>query len=112
VVVTPEAVVEMQLAAYNRRDVEGFVAHYADDAIVYDPPDRIRDAGIGAIRRTYAKAFADAPGARATISQRLVQGSFVIDQEKISGLPAGEIRALVVIYEVRGAKIARVWILK
>jgi len=109
---TPEAVVETQLAAYNRRDVEGFAAAYAPDAVVYDPPEQIRAAGMESIRRIYGKAFAEAPSARATISHRLIQGNFVVDQESVSGLPGGRSAAAVVIYEVRDGKIRRVWILR
>ena len=109
---TAEAVVQRQLAAYNRRDLEEFVSGYSEDAIVFDPPDRIRDAGIEAIRRACSKAFADGPNARSAVSQRFVQGNFVIDRESVSGLPGGETRSAVVIYEVRDGKIRRVWILR
>jgi hypothetical protein len=109
---TPESVVEAQLAAYNRRDVEAFAAAYAPDAVVYDPPEQIRAAGMESIRRIYGKAFADAPSARATISHRLIQGNFVVDQESVSGLAGGRSASAVVIYEVRDGKIRRAWILR
>jgi hypothetical protein len=109
---TPEAVVDAQLAAYNRRDVEGFAAAYAPDAVVYDPPEQIRAAGMESIRRIYGKAFAEAPSARATISQRITQGNFVVDQESVSGLPGGRSASAVVIYEVRDGKIRRAWVLR
>jgi hypothetical protein len=109
---TPEAVVEAQLAAYNRRDVEEFAAAYAPDAVVYDPPEQIRAAGMESIRRIYAKSFAEAPSARATISQRIIQGNFVIDHESVSGLPGGRSASAVVIYEVRDGKIRRAWVLR
>jgi hypothetical protein len=109
---TPEAVVEAQLAAYTRRDVEAFAAAYAPDAVVYDPPEQIRAAGMESIRRIYGKAFAEAPSARATISHRLIQGNFVVDQESVSGLASGGSASAVVIYEVRDGKIRRAWILR
>jgi hypothetical protein len=109
---TPEAIVEAQLAAYNRRDLEGFAAAYAPDAVVYDPPEQIHAAGMESIRRIYGRAFADAPSARATISHRLIQGNFVVDQQSVSGLPGGRSASVVVIYEVRDGKIRRVWILR
>ncbi len=109
---TPESVVEAQLAAYNRRDLEAFAAAYAPDAVVYDPPEQIHAAGMESIRRMYGEAFAQAPSAQATISHRLIQGSFVVDQESVSGLPGGRSASAVVIYEVRDGKIRRVWILR
>lgn len=33
-----EAVVQRQLEAYNARDLEAFVAQYADDVELYRPP--------------------------------------------------------------------------
>jgi hypothetical protein len=109
---TSEQVIEAQLAAYNRRDPEAFAAAYAADAVVYDPPEQIRAAGIEAIRKTYAKAFADLPGAKATITQRLVQGNFIVDREIVSGLPEGRFVSAIVVYEVRDGKIRRAWILR
>jgi len=89
-----------------------YTVTYAPDAVVYDPPEQIHAAGMESIRRMYGEAFAQAPSAQATISHRLIQGSFVVDQESVSGLPGGRSASAVVIYEVRDGKIRRVWILR
>ena len=35
---SPEAIVDAQLAAYNRRDLEGFLSFYAEDAVLANHP--------------------------------------------------------------------------
>ena len=103
---SPEAVVQAQLDAYNRRDLEGFLATYADDAILAKHPDQVTQTGKAQMRERYAKRFAN-PNVRAEILQRMSSGRFVIDHERVTAPPAkGELVA-VVIYEVRDGKIVR-----
>jgi hypothetical protein len=108
---TPESVVQSRIEAYNRRDVEALVGLYAPDAQVYEPPDRLRDSGIGQIRQTYARRFASAPGAKITVAQRMTQGNFVVERETETG-GSGPPESALVISEIREGKIVRVWTLK
>jgi len=43
---------------------------------------------------------------------RIVLGNFVIDREKVTGLPDNQVINAVVIYEVQQGLIQRVWFLK
>jgi len=108
----PEQVVEAQLAAYNRHDVEAFLNEYAAESVLYDFPDRVLQSGTEEIRQRYAYAFAESPESRVTVSTRIVQGDFVIEQETVTGLPAGRSLTAVVIYEIRARKIQRVWFIR
>ena len=104
-----EQVVQVQLEAYNRRDLEGFLATYSPEIRIYDHPDRPLMAGLEQMRKEYGEAFARDPTGRAAITSRMVQGNYVIDHEHVTGLSDGsEIRA-VAIYEVRDGKIRNVW---
>lgn len=108
---TPEALVDAQLEAYNRRDLEGFLAFYADDAVLVDYPDKVTQAGKAAMRTRYEKRFAN-PNLRATIARRIVFGRFVIDHEQITAPPAAGMIEAVAVYELVGGKIVRVTFLK
>ena len=104
---TPEAIVDAQLEAYNRRDVEAFLAFYSDDAVLLRHPDKVTQTGKAEMRARYQRSFAN-KNARAEIVKRIVFGRFVIDHERITAPPAkGEIVA-VAIYEIRDGKIVRV----
>ncbi len=106
---SPEAVVQLQLDAYNAHDIEAFLATYSDDAALYDFPARPRLQGKDAMRTRYTARFADKL-LHATIPQRIVMGNTVIDREHVRlTLPEGP-GALdaVAIYEVSGGKIAKV----
>jgi len=108
---SPEVVVDAQLVAYNRRDLEGFLAFYADDAVLVDYPDHVTQTGKAAMRERYLKRFAN-PNVRADIVKRVVFGAFVIDHEQITAPPAAGMIEAVAIYEVKGDKIVRVTFLK
>lgn len=103
-----ERVVQAQLEAYNRHDVEAFAATYATDVRGYAYPDRPLFTGIDSLRAQYARFFASAPQVRATVTQRMVQGAHVIDHEEVTGLPDGRTLRAIAIYEVRQGRIASV----
>jgi imidazolonepropionase-like amidohydrolase len=108
----PAQIVQVQLEAYNRGDLEAFVSTYGPDVRMYNHPDKLTTSGLDAVRATYGKLFASAPGLKATVTSRIVQGNFVIDHEHVTGLDRdGELRA-VAIYEVRDGKIRNVWFLR
>lgn len=104
----PEAVVASRAEAYERGDIPALLALYAADAQIYDPPDRLRDSGLDQIRQSYARDLTSSSGARATVSQRMSEGRYVVERERGAG--PGE--PAIVIYEVRGGQIARTWILR
>ena len=107
---TPEAVVQKQLEAYNARDLDTFVATYADDVQLFDLPDKLLMRGHVELRDRYRKTFAD-PRLHAEIVNRIVLGNTVIDHERVRvTFPdgPGTVEA-VAIYEVREGKIATVW---
>jgi hypothetical protein len=105
---TPEAVVDAQLAAFNRRDLEAFLGFFAPDAKLYEYPGRLTQAGLEQIRRLYARRFSESRDLHATISQRIVQGNFVVDQDELGGVPGGPRRAIV-IHQIEAGRIVNVW---
>jgi hypothetical protein len=97
---TAREVVDQQIAAYNLRDLDGFVACYADSAKVVQPDGSLLASGHSEIRARYGELFEQSPDLRAEISNRIEVGAFVIDEERITGfvLPGmpSEIHAAVV----------------
>ena len=79
-------VIDRQLEAYNRHDTEAFVGCYAVDAHLYGPDGEVIAAGHDALRAHYAPRFEDHPEVRATITNRIVVGSVVVDHELVTGV--------------------------
>ena len=108
---SPEAVVDAQLAAYNKRDLEAFLSFYSDDAVLAKHPDQVTQTGKAEMRARYERNFKN-PNVRAEIIERIVFGRFVIDHERVVAPPAkGELLA-VAVYEVKDGKIVRVTFLE
>jgi len=107
-----EKLVAKQVEAYNARDLDGFLATYGDDAVLYDlAADTIVASGEADFRKRYTERFANSPDLHATIQKRLALGPYVIDHESVvkkKGEPATE---AIAIYMVRGERIRRVWFL-
>jgi hypothetical protein len=109
-----ERVVQAQVDAFNRRDVDAFMAGYAPDAIHWAHPADTTFAGAARIRAHYTELFSDPDITRlhATVRKRMVQGPYVIDEEYIVGLPADDPHVSVIIYEVRDGLIRNVWFIE
>lgn len=104
---SPEAIVQAQLDAYNRHDLEGFLAFYSDDAVLVNYPDQITQTGKAQMRTRYEQRFAK-PNVRAEILKRIVFSNFVVDHERITAPPATDAIEATAIYEVENGKIVRV----
>lgn len=104
-----EAVVQSQLDAYNARNMDAFLATYADDAEIFNFPATSATKGKEEIRKRYALRFVD-PTLHAVIVKRIVLGNIVIDHERVQlKFPEGDgVLELGVIYEVRDGRIVRV----
>jgi hypothetical protein len=105
---TPEDVVQQQVDAFNAHDVEQFVGCYSADAVIEDGDGRILYEGSNAIRRGYARRFAQNPQLHGEIHTRIQVGAWVIDEEyltgeNVKGLPPSVHK--VAIYRVEGGKI-------
>ena len=83
---SPVDVVVGQLAAYNARDVEGFVTYYSADAVIDDGTGRELMRGAEAIRAFYARLFAQSPNLWCAVPQRMFVGPYVVDEELVTGI--------------------------
>ena len=79
------AVVQTQLDAYNKQDLDAFVNTYADDVVV-TAGGKVAVQGKEALRDRYQKLFAKYPKNHADIAERRTEGeSVVMDHEIITG---------------------------
>lgn len=106
---TPEEVVQAQVEAYNRRDLEAFVALYSPDTVIYNLPDNtIILEGHDALRERYTQRFLN-PDLHADIVNRMVLKNRVIDHEHVRGIESNQIVQAIAIYEIEDELIQRVW---
>ncbi|MBH1937695.1 nuclear transport factor 2 family protein [Streptomyces sp. AV19] len=108
---SPEEIVDGQLAAYNARDLDKFLEYYVEDVPVYAFPsgELLTDRSGPAFRERYAALFASSPGLHAELVSRVTHGRIVIDQERVTGFMGGEERSAVALYEVGEERVERVW---
>ena len=92
----PEDAVERQVRAYNARDLGGFLACYAEDVVIEGADGRPLMHGHETMRERYGRLFADSPDLRAEIVTRIPVGSYVIDEERVSGRPDGDLHAVAI----------------
>lgn len=105
----PDLIVQRQFDAYNRHDADGVVAAFAPDAEVRTLGDTAVKRGRAVLRADFAEAFRKAPKVQATLLSRMVNGSFVVDHERVTGVPGDKTIEAIGIYEVRDGAIRRVW---
>lgn len=95
--------VDRQLAAYNARDVEGFLACYTADCAIDDGEGKRLMTGHAEMRARYRALFDASPNLHCEIVHRTRIGAYVLDEERISGrLPGAEreLRRALVIYRI------------
>ncbi len=81
----PHDIVDQQIDAYNRRDIDGFVACYAGDAKVVQSDGSVLASGHEEIRARYGESFDNSPDLRAEITKRIEVGAVVVDEERVTG---------------------------
>src|SRR4051812_32227874 len=78
---SPEQVVQGQVDAYNRHDIEAFLKTYAPEIKLYEFPDKELSSGLAVMREKYGKLFESEPDRKVVIAKRIIQGDCVIDHE-------------------------------
>ncbi|CAI0731640.1 Uncharacterized conserved protein [Serratia entomophila] len=108
--IRPEDVVQRQLDAYNARDIEAFIACWAEDAQYYEHPDTLLAGGKAAIRERHVARFKE-PSLYGEKVKRMVVGNMVVDQEVVTrNFPQGRGKMdVIAIYEVDQGRIAKAW---
>lgn len=108
-IMSPEAIVQLQLEAYNAHDLDRYLTVYADDVEVFRPPQAEPTmSGKAALAEFYGKQRFHLPGLRADLLNRIVVGNRVIDHELVFGIK-DEPFEVAVAYDIVDGLIRRVW---
>jgi predicted N-acetyltransferase YhbS len=102
--------VQKQLDAYNARDIDAFMACWAEDCEYYEFPSHLLARGAAEIRERHVARFQE-PNLHGRLIQRIAIANFVVDQETVTRtFPNGPGDVdVVAIYEVEEGKIAKAW---
>ena len=112
---TPEQVAQALVDAFNARDIEAIMRTYSLESIAYRLPDgEAFIKGHVEIRKKFTTAFERDPKTRVEVVDRIVDGKFVIDKEKLTGESEGKQyeRYVTVIYEITDGLIRKEWYLR
>lgn len=74
-----EKIVQLQLDAYNARDIDVFMSTYTKDVKLYNYPNSLLSEGQKQMRKDYNAWFNRTPDLKAFIKKRIVLGNKVID---------------------------------
>lgn len=102
----PEAIVNKQLVAYNKREINAFIETYANNVKLYKFPNHLISEGHDAIRKNYSSMFEKTSDLNAQIINRMVLGNKVIDKEMVT--VNGNVFYAIAIYEIKNEKIFKV----
>ncbi len=109
---TPEQVAQALVDAANARDMDGILKTYAPDSTAYAlPSGEVILKGHEALRKKFARILEPGVKLKVEIVNRIVDGKFVIDKEKITGTADGKPVEFygTVIYEIVDGLIRREW---
>ena len=102
--------VQKQLEAYNARDIDAFMAWWADDCQYYEFPSRLLANGAAEIRERHVARFKE-PNLFGALINRIAVANVIVDHETVTRTfpdGPGEID-VIAIYEIENGKIAKAW---
>lgn len=108
------AIVRALTEAFNKHDADAMRVHWSDDIVWYDVAGDetiVVASGVAAMDAGMRDYFRSFPDARSTLSHLVENGAFVTGVETAHWTSSGAARAQasVVVYEIRDAKVRRVW---
>jgi hypothetical protein len=75
---------------------DAFVACYAEGVVIEGGDGVVHMSGREELREQYGRLFARAPSLHGEIVTRIRVGSYVVDEERVTGRPDGELHAVAV----------------
>ncbi len=108
---SPLALVLRQVDAFNRHDLDAFMATYASDveARSLGARDTVTIRGAQALRASTADIFRSFPDRHVDVLSQAEAGPFVALHERATNAPGRAGITSIYVYEVRGGRIVRLW---
>ncbi len=109
---SPDRVAQALVDAFNAHDIEGILKTYHPNSVARRlPSGEVILTGHADIRKKFETAFQRNPSIKVEVVERIVDGFFVIDKEKIITVTEGKKseRFGLVIYEIRDGQIVNEW---
>jgi|SRR6516164_3325863 hypothetical protein len=78
--------VDRQIAAYQKRDLDTFLAFYSKNARIRQFDGSVLADNTDGLRSFYEPLFRDSPRLKARILHRIAAGDYVIDEEETTGV--------------------------
>lgn len=109
----PRDVVQAQIDAYHDHDLDRCMSFYAPNVVVKDADGKILMDGSDAVKERYETSTATHPNLHYSITNRIALGSYVIDEERVTGYSPGgpDVARAVLVYRVDGDLISEIMIL-
>jgi hypothetical protein len=111
----PEQVAQALVEAFNARDMDEILKAYATDSSAYGlPGGEVILKGHDEIRGKFASLLSPTTKLQVEVVDRIIDGKFVIDKERIFGTSDGQAVEFysTVIYEITGGLIRKEWYLE
>lgn len=108
-VVSPEAVVQKQLRAYNTRDIDTFLSCFSDEVEVYAFPDQLMYKGKEKMRSNYEGFFTNTPYLYCELVDRTVNGNKVKDEVRITRIKGTKPMKATIMYQIEDGLIAKMY---
>lgn len=112
IVNTAVKLVEQQLDAYNKVDIDAFLMPYAEQVEIYTFPDKLQYTGKAEMRKRYGAMFEKFPDLHCDLVNRIVEGNTIIDHENVSLGPDKEPFRAIAVYKIKEDKIAAVYFIQ
>lgn len=97
---SPDKIVQKQVESFNARDLDAFANCYTNDVLVTNFPSDTITTGRQQMKEGYQKFYDRTPKVEVTVSNRIVIGATVIDQEVVTINDNQNLQ--VAVYEVDG----------
>jgi len=108
IIPSPADLAQMQVNAYNSRNLDAFLYPYADDVKIFDFGGKLIMDGKAQMHSRYKALFDESINLHCRIVNRMVLGNTVIDHETVTGFRGNNIINAIAIYLIDKKKIKEV----
>ncbi|CAH0335753.1 MULTISPECIES: nuclear transport factor 2 family protein [unclassified Flavobacterium] len=108
----PITIIQGQLDAYNKQDLELFLSFFSDNIEIYTFPNELLYTGIQNMRDYYENAWKLNPNQKAIVNERMFLDNTVIDKELVIGRANGIDINVIAIYTIKDNIIIKVFFIR